>query len=80
MDRAKKKWLEQFPDRELYRAYAPGLKGNIVTSQGGASALYVHERSLANKIRRVEPMSMLKLNAEAQYCKFYTVKVLHSVP
>ena len=39
-----------------------------------------HERSLANKIRRVEPMSMLKLNAEAQYCKFYTVKVLYRVP
>jgi hypothetical protein len=56
------------------------LKDNIVTSQGGASALYVHERSLANKIRRVEPMSMLKLNAEAQYCKFYTVKVLYRVP
>jgi hypothetical protein len=36
--------------------------------------------ALANKIRRGEPMSMLKLNAEAQYCKSYTVKVLHSVP
>ena len=36
--------------------------------------------ALANKIHRVEPMSMLELNAEAQYCKFYTVKVLHSVP
>ena len=36
--------------------------------------------ALANKIRRGEPMSMLKLNAEAQYYKFYTVKVLHSVP
>ena len=77
MGRAKKKWLERFPDSELYRAYAPGLKDNIVTSQGGRVR---HERSLANKIRRVEPMSMLKLNAEAQYCKFYTVKVLHSVP
>jgi hypothetical protein len=38
--------------------------------------------ALVNKIRRGEPMSMLKLdtNAEAQYCKSYTVKVLHSVP
>ena len=78
MGRAKKKWLERFPDSELYRAYAPGLKDNIITSQGGGRVR--HERSLANKIRRVEPMSMLKLNAEAQYCKSYTVKVLHSVP
>jgi hypothetical protein len=36
--------------------------------------------ALANKIRRGEPMSMLKLNAEVQYCKSYTEKVLHSVP
>ena len=71
MDRAKKKWLERFPDSELYRAYAPGLKDNIVTSQGGECAM---------NVRRVEPMSMLKLNAEAQYCKFYTVKVLYRVP
>jgi len=77
MDRAKKKWLERFLDSELYRAYAPGLKDNIVTSQGGECAMNV---ALANKIHRIEPMSMLKLNAEAQYYKFYTVKVLHSVP
>ena len=67
MDRAKKKWIKQFPDRELYRAYAPGLKGNIVTSQGGECAM---NAALANKIRRVEPISMLKLNAERSTARF----------
>ena len=72
-----KKWLDRFPDSELYRAYAPGLKDNIVTSQGAESAM---NAALANKIRRVEPLSMLKLNAEAQRRKFYTEKVLCRVP
>lgn len=72
-----KAWLARFPDHELYRAYSPGLNDTIVTSQGAESAM---NAALANKIRRVEPMAMLKLNAETQQRKFRAEKVLRSVP
>ena len=70
-------WLNRFPDRELYRAYSLGLNDNIVTLQGAESAMHA---ALVNKIRCVEPMAMLKLNAETQCRKFHAEKVLCSVP
>ena len=55
---AQKAYLGKFPDSELYRACSPGLVDTIVTSQGAESSM---NAALANKIRRVEPMAMLKL-------------------
>ena len=69
---AQKLYLSKYPDRELYRAYSPGLRDNIVTSQGAESSM---NAALTNKIRRVEPMEMLKLIAETQQRKFKTQKV-----
>ena len=70
-------WLNRFPNRELYRAYSLGLKDNIMTSQGAESAM---KAALVNRIRCVEPMAMLQLNAETQCRKFHAEKVLCSVP
>ena len=67
-----KPWLDRFPDSELYRAYSLGLEDTIVTSQGAESAM---NAALANKIRRVEPFAMMKLNAEMQSRKFNVEKV-----
>jgi len=69
-----KKWLERFSDSELYRAYSPGLKDGIVTSQGAESAMLA---AVANNIRRVEPLSMIKINVETEASKFYAEKVPH---
>ena len=69
---AQKAYLGKFPDSELYRACSPGLEDTIVTSQGAESSM---NAALANKIRRVEPMAMLKLIAETQQRKFKTQKV-----
>ena len=69
---AQKSYLGKFPDRELYRACSPGLEDTIVTSQGAESSM---NAALANKIRRVEPMALLKLIAENQQRKFNAQKV-----
>lgn len=69
-----RKWLERFSYSELYRAYSSGLKDGIATSQGGESSMHA---AVANNIRHVEPLSMLKINAETEASKFYAEKVLH---
>ena len=65
-------YLGKYPDSELYRAYSTGLTDTIVTSQGAESSM---NAALKNKIRRVEPMQMLKLIAETQQRKFNIQKV-----
>ena len=44
-----------------------------MTSQGAESAM---NQGLANKIRCVEPLSILKLTVETEASTFYTEKVL----
>ena len=65
-------YLGKYPDSELHRAFSPDLRDNIVTSQGAESSM---NAALTNKIRRVEPMEMLKVIAETQQRKFKTQKV-----
>jgi len=68
---AQKAYLGKYPDSELYRAYSPGLKDTIVTSQGAESSM---NAALKNKIRRVQPMAMLVLTAQTQQRKFNSKK------
>ncbi len=70
-------YLNKFLSGELYRAYSTGLEDGIVTSQGAESAM---NAALVNKVRRVEPMAMLRLVAESQCRKFNEQKVVRSVP
>jgi len=56
------------------RAELEGHHRNVARAESAISA------ALAKKIRPVEPLSMLKLNAEAQFRKFYAKQVLLSVP
>ena len=74
--RAQKTYLDKYMDSELYRAYSPGLVDTIVTSQGAESSM---DAALANKIRCVQPMEMLKLIGETQQRKFNAQKVHYAV-
>ena len=69
---AQRAFLEKYPDSELYRAFSPGLKDTIVTSQGAESSM---NAALANKIRCSEPMAMIMRIAETQQRKFNANKV-----